>query len=235
MYQWKFTMEELYKFLAQQYYIPLYFIVWLVAVFKYRSYFDTPLKYFPVYLMYTFLTELLGYFIKYHEEFQFFSDERYNWHNVIIYNIYSVITFLFFYYIYWRVLKIAKHKKWVKYGTIIAMLSYVVSLFFQDPLHMNLYYADLLASTILLVLIGLYFKEKKDEGPLQPMKYNLMFWTSLGLVVFHLIFPYLFVIGYEAPKIWAKYQLRQVLQVLILFMYGTFMLGFIVSKRKAFR
>lgn len=229
-------MEELYKFITSQYFTLLYPMVWFVAVLRYRTYFDTPLKYFPIYLMYTFLTELLGYFIKHHDDFQFFSDERYKWHNVIIYNIYAVITFLFFYYIYWRMLKVDKHRNWVKYGAVISILTYVVSLFFQDPLHMNLYYANLVASLILLIDIAFYFKEKMDEGPhLHSMKHNLMFWISLGLAVFHAFFPFLFLIAYEAPKIWAEYQLRQVLKVLILFMYGTFMLGFLISKRKAFR
>lgn len=229
-------MEELYKFITGQYFILLYPIVWFVAVVRYRTYFDTPLKYFPIYLMYTFLTELLGYFIKYHDDFQFFSDERYKWHNVIIYNIYSVITFLFFYYIYWRVLKKEKHRKWAKYGAIISMSAYVVSLFFHDPFHMNLYYANLVASLVLLVDITLYFKEKgKEEASTHLMKHNLMFWISLGLAVFHIAFPFLFVIAYEAPEIWAKFKLRQVLKVFIVFMYGTFMLGFLISKRKAFR
>ncbi|MEE1963040.1 hypothetical protein V1387_10115 [Allomuricauda taeanensis] len=229
-------IEELYNFFSNQYYILFYLLVWLVAVFRYRSYFDTPLKYFPIYLMYTFLTELLGYFISHHDDFQFFSDDRYSWHNVIIYNIYSVVTFLFFYYIYWRILKGDKHRNWVRYGACISMLAYAVSLFFQDPLHMNLYYADLIASIILLVNIALYAKEKMGEGTqLHSMKYNLMFWITLGLAVFHAIFPFLFLIAYEAPKVWAEYQLRQVLIVLILFMYGTFMLGFLISKRKAFR
>lgn len=229
-------MEEFYKFITNQYHIALYAIVWFVAVMRYKTYFDTPLKYFPIYLMYTFLTELLGYFIRFHDGFQFFSDERYNWHNVIIYNIYSVITFLFFYYIYWRMLKMDKHKNWVKYGAIISMLAYMVSLFFQDPFHMNLYYANLVASMVLLVDIALYFEEKKGEEVFPyPIKHNLMFWISLGLAVFHAIFPFLFLVAYEAPEIWAEYQFRQILKFLIVFMYGTFIVGFLISKRKAFR
>ncbi|RIV72157.1 hypothetical protein [Flagellimonas aequoris] len=228
-------MEELYKFITEQYFLPFYLIVWLVAVARYRTFFDTPLKYHPIYLMYTFLTELLGYLVKHTDEFQFFSEKKYDWHNVIIFNIYSVIAFSFFFYIYWKVLKSRKHKKWVVYGTIISMLSYVVSLFFQDPLHMNLYYADLIASMILLFDISLYVKEKKSEEGAYPVKHNLMFWTTLGLAVFHAIFPYLFLIAYEAPEVWAQYQLREVLKVLIVFMYGTFMIGALLGKRNAFR
>ncbi len=227
-------MDGFYTFIIEQFYIPLYFVVWLVAVIRYRSYFDTPLKYFPIYLMYTFLTELLGYFIKYHDQFQFFSEEEYSWHNVIIYNIYSVVTALFLYYIYWRVLTIEKHKNWIKYVTATSLLGYMVSLFFQDPFHMNLYYADLLASLLLLFVITIYFREQRLAQAAYPRRYNLMFWISFGLAGFHAVFPFLFLIAYEAPHIWAEFQLRNVLKVFIVFMYGSFFVGFLLSKRKAF-
>ncbi len=188
-----------------------------------------------MYLMYTFLTELLGYFIKFHEEFQVVNDNRYNWYNVIIYNIYSVIAFMFFYYIYSQVLQQAKHKKWVVIGAGLSLMSYIISLFFQDPFYSNLYYADLVASMVLLSIIWLYYKEKKIEFSPYPQKHNLMFWTSMGLAVFHLFFPFLIIIGYEAPKIWVDYNLRGILWIFILFMYGSFMVGVMVHKRKAFR
>ena len=228
-------MEEFYNFITEQYFLPFYLIVWLVAMVRYRTFFDTPLKYYPIYLMYTFLTELLGYLVKHTDEFQFFSEEKYNWHNVIIFNIYSVIAFAFFFYIYWNVLQSKKHKRWVVYGGMVSFFSYLISLFFQDPLHMNLYYADLIASMVLLFDIGLYVREKRCEEATYPIKHNLMFWTSLSLAVFHAIFPYLFLIAYEAPEIWAQYQLRDVLKVLIIFMYGTFMIGVILGRRTSFR
>ena len=48
---------------------PLYALTLLVALIKYPKYYSTPLKYFPILLMYTFLTELLGYFTKNYEVF----------------------------------------------------------------------------------------------------------------------------------------------------------------------
>lgn len=153
-------MEEFYTFITEQYILPFYLLVWFVAMARYHTYFDTPLKYYPIYLMYTFLTELLGYFIKYFDEFQIINIEKYSWYNVIIFNIYSVISFLFFYYIYWRMVQNKKHKKWIKIGALASISSYVISLFFQNPLYSNLYYADMIASFILLFNIWLYFKEK---------------------------------------------------------------------------
>lgn len=227
-------MKEIFKFITEQYFIVLYLLVWLVSVVRYRHFFDTPVKYFPIYLMYTFLTEILGYLIVNYDQFQFFSDERFNWHNVIIYNIYSVITFLFFFYIYWRILKEERHKNWVKWGALLSMLSYLVSLFFQDPLHSNLYYAELPSSLILVLVIFWYFQEKRKETRSYPLTYNLMFWISLGSVIFYAISPFLFLVGYEAPHIWIDFKFRSILKIIIVLMYGSFLVGFIVGRRKAF-
>lgn len=86
--------EELFKYLTEHFYVPLYLITWVISIFRYRRYFDTPLKYLPMIIIYTFFTELLGVLIKYNNNFQFFSDGRYAWHNVIIYNVYQIV-FLF--------------------------------------------------------------------------------------------------------------------------------------------
>jgi hypothetical protein len=206
-----------------------------VAMARYRTYFDTQLKYYPIYLMYTFMTEILGYFIKFHEEFQIVSNNDYDWYNVIIYNIYLTLSYLFFYYIYWKTVKEEKHKKWIRYGAGISLTGYAISLFFQNPFYSDLYYADLLASWVLLFSIWLYLKEKKAEISPYPLRYNLLFWTSAGLAVFQLFFPYLIIIGYEAPNIWITYNFREVLKILILIMYGSFLIGVLIHRRRAFR
>lgn len=228
-------IQELQSFLKDNFNILLYLVTWIIAVSRYRRYFDTVLRFFPIFIMYTFLTELLGYFVKFNENFQFFSSAEYAWHNVIIYNIYSVISFAFFFYIYWVTLKKPKHRKVVKYGILISFMGYLTSLFFQNPFHINLYYADLIASLALVVFIVLYFKEKKAESNPYPQRQNLLFWISLGLVVFHLFFPFIFVAAYEAPKFYARFHLHQFLMVLIGAMYFLFIIGFLLGHRKAFR
>ncbi|KQC31386.1 hypothetical protein AAY42_16965 [Flagellimonas eckloniae] len=228
-------VHEFLEFLKEQYFIPFYFVTWVISALNYRKYFDTVLKYFPVFIAYTFFTEVLGYFIKFHDGFQFFSDERYSWDNVIIYNVYSIVSFSFFYYIYLNTLKNQKHKKWLKYGILVSAIGYLVSIFVQDPFHINLYYADLIASIVLLFAIGLYIKEKMGEPSDHPMKFNLLFWISLGLVVFHIFFPFIFLLLYEAIDFYYKYHLHELLIILIMVMYCLFSIGFLMSKRKAFR
>jgi len=228
-------MEGFYTFITEQYILPFYLIVWIVAMSRYHSYFDTPLKYYPIYLMYTLLTEVLGYLIKYFDEFQVVNIEKYSWYNVIIFNIYSVISFLFFYYIYWRMVQNKKHKRWIKIGALASIACYLISLFFQDPFYSNLYYADMIASWILLLNIWFYFKEKMSKASPYPNKHNLMYWMSIGLVIFYSVFPFLFWVGYEIPQIWIDYHFRTILRILILMMYGSFLVGVLVHKRRAFR
>lgn len=228
-------IEEIQNFLTESYFIPIYLATWIVAMYRYRRYFDTVMRFFPIFIMYTFLTELLGYFIKYHDEYQFFSEPEYSWHNVIIYNIYSVISFSFFYYIYWTVLKQPKHRDIVKKGAFVSLSGYLISVFFQDPLHSNLYYADLIASIVLILCVWMYFKEKRNEESSYPLYRSLLYWVSLGLVIFHIFFPLIFIAAYEMPEFYFAFHLHQLLLVLIAIMYFLFMVGFLIGQRKAFR
>ncbi len=226
---------NLIQFFKEHYNITIYLLTWIIAVYRYRQYFDTVLKYLPIFIMYTFLTELLGYFIKYHEEFQFFADERYSWRNVIIYNIYQIVCFIFFYWVYWKILKTPKFKKWIKYGAYLSICSQLASLLFQNPFHVHLFYANIIGSLVLVVAIIFYFKEKQTESHPLPHKYNLLYWISIGLVVFYALFPFILLIGYVKYDIYAQYNLRTVLLILIVFMYLCINLGLLVGRRKAFR
>ena len=208
---------------------------WIVSVLTYRKYFDTALKYFPMFIAYTFFTEVLGYFIKFHEEFQFFSDDRYSWRNVIIYNIYQAATFFFFFWVYRKVIKSKIYKKWIKYGMIITMISYVSSLFFQNPFYVSLYYAYIIGSWVFLMCIILYFKEKRMEKNPYSQKFNLLYWVSIGSFAFYLLAPYILLAGYIQYEIWVMYKFKPILITLIILMYTCFVIGLLISKRKAFR
>lgn len=228
-------IQELIIFLKNQYFLAIYFVTWLVAVYRYKRYFDTVLKYLPILIIYTFFTELLGYFIKNHNDFQFFSDDRYNWHNVIIYNIYQIVTFLFFYWVYWKTIKKKSLKRIIKYGTYLCSLSYVINIFFQNPLHKQLTYAHAIGSIILVLAIILYFKEKKSEDNPYPQKHNLLFWVSIGLFVFYAFFPFILLSDYFHLSISTQYHLRITLLTFIALMYLFFIVGLLMGKRKAFR
>ncbi|MEO0505023.1 MAG: hypothetical protein AAF090_02640 [Bacteroidota bacterium] len=220
--------------ILKEYYIPLYLLTWVVAMIRFKRYDDTVLKHLPIFIIYTFFTELLGYFIKFHEDFQFFSAEGTDWHNVIIFNIYQVVTFAYFFWVYYKVCLLQENKRRIKFLAIGTFSSYFISLFFQDPFHIGLYYADLVGSLSLVVIIILYFMEKTKKTVKYPVMNNLMFWVSLGLLVFYCLFPFVQLIGYTKYEIWVEYHFQTVLSILIVTMYILFNIGFIFGKKKAF-
>ena len=222
------------EFLRSSYFIILYLIILIVAIVTYRKYFDTALKLFPIYMAYTFFTELLGYFIFAFEEFSFFEDLRYSWHNVVVYNLYSILVFSFFSWVYYQVLKKNNHKKIVRWGSLTVLFSYLISCFFQNPLHTGLFYAEAIASLFLLAVIFLYFKEKRTTNSSWFEKHNLMFWISIGLCTFHTFFPFLYVTGFLKPEIWITYHFRDILKILILISYSMFLIGLLTCKRSSF-
>ncbi|SDQ53674.1 hypothetical protein SAMN05216294_1595 [Flagellimonas zhangzhouensis] len=229
-------LQDFYKYLVEVFYVPLYLITWIVALYRYRRYFDTPLKYLPMIIIYTFFTELLGTFIKYSNDFQFFSDIRYSWHNVIIYNLYQLVFFLFFFEVYRKVLKNKKHQKWARYGSYLCSIAYIVNAIIFNPLHNGMSNAHIIGSIILVFLIVIYFKEKKDEGRYPALKDNLMVWVSIALLMFYLPFP-LISLSYKIKDldIGIRAILRPLLLTSIVLMYGTIIFGLIISKRRAFR
>ena len=222
-------------FLLSSFYIPIYVIAWIVSIVTYKKYYDTVMRFFPAFIAYTFFTELLGYFIITFDEFSFFEEEKYAWHNVVIYNLYSVVTFMFFYWIYWKLINSNTYKKVIAIVAGCTLISFLVSAIVQDPMHIGLYYADIIASYSLLLSIILYFKEKRKEGASFVQKNNLMFWISIGFFIFYLVFPHLYFVGFEMPEIWIKYNFRTILQLFIIIMYTLFCIGFLYGKRKDFR
>jgi len=229
------VFEEILTYLKDQFFIIAYFITWVVSVATYRKYFDTALKYFPIFIAYTFFTDLLGYFIKYNDNFQFFSDNRYSSLNIIIYNIYQLVAYLFFYWVYYRVIQSVRYRKMIRYGLVVTLTTYAISLFFYNPFYKGLYIAETVGSWVLLMCILLYVLEKRKEESAYPIVRNLLFWISLGNFIFYLFTPYMFLLGSFDDKLWFKYPIQKALFVLIAFMYGSYTLGLILSRRKAFR
>ncbi|WP_422860598.1 hypothetical protein ACOKFD_07115 [Flagellimonas sp. S174] len=227
------TTQELLILLKDFFFIPVYLVTLIVSMFNYRKFFDTALRHFPLLIAYTFFNELLGGFIRYNESFAFFP--KLTSTNQIIYNIYILIFFLYFYSVFRKVIKNEKIKQLIKWGSILVVICYLGNSFFQNPFNVDLIYANAIGSW-LLVACGIYYlKNLNPPFAWKLDKRNLMFWTTISLVIFYLFFPILFLIGYLHFETWVMYELKMVLKILITLMYLLFCIGFIVSRRNAFR
>ena len=227
--------EDLIRILKDHFYIPIYFLTWLISVIRYKRFYDTPLKYLPMLIIYTFFTEVLGYFIKYSNEFLFFSDSRYAWHNVIIFNIYQIVFFLFFFEVYRKVSLKELNKKLIRYLSISCLVSYIINAIIYNPLHNQMTYAHIIGSLMMLFILGSYFREKYLEKIPHSLKYNLMFWVSTGLTIFYSFFPIILIIYLLDLNIGIQIYFRPLLLTAIFLMYVLIVIGLIVGKRKAFR
>lgn len=229
------TFQDFLKLLWDQYFMLLYLITWIISVYRYRRFYDTQLKYFPMLIMYTFLTELLGYFIMYNDAFQFFSDSRYQLNNVIIYNLYQLVFFLFFFDVYRKTLKNRFARKWTFYSIISCIGVYIMNAIFINPLINQMTYAHILGSFMLVLILVFYLKEKKSETSPFSLKNNLLFWVSIGLLTFYIPFPIIIALYKIDVKIGILVYLRPALVTSIALMYGFIIIGLLAGKRKAFR
>ncbi|MDE3741742.1 hypothetical protein [Maribacter polysaccharolyticus] len=227
-------IEEIFDLLTENYFIPVYFLTFIGSIARYNRYFDTVLRFFPILIAYTFLNELLGVIIRNYPDFSLFNNLEYSEYNFILYNIFSLFFFGFFYRVYWKLISNERYKQWIQRMSITILLIYVVSCVFQNPFDTDFYYAHALGSWVLLFCVALYFIEKKrDKGTIYQPK-NLVFWISIGLIIFYTIFPFIFIIGYWDYDIWKKFNLRTVLRVLIVVMYSLFITGFLKGRRRNF-
>jgi len=225
--------KELFDFFVHNYFILVYFLTLVVAILYYRKYFDTKLKYFPLLIAYTIFNEFLGYFIRYTDGFAFFSEKKYLNSNDIIYNIWSIVFFGYFYFIY--MILINKYRKLIIFFSIVSLLSLLINCFFTNPFIDTLYYGISLSSLLLFTCTILYILNLKPDLKWSIQKHNLMFWVTIGLCIFYLIFPIIYIIGFSNYELWQKFKLRMILKILIVLMYSLFSIGFIIGKRKAFR
>lgn len=225
---------ELFELLTENYFIPIYLLTLMVSIVRYNRYFDTILKFFPILLAYTFLNELLGVIIRRYPDYSLFKNLEYSEYNFILYNIFSLFFFGFFYVVYWKLISNERYKKWIKRISVFVLLFYLVSCIFQNPINTDLYYANAFGSWALLFCIGLYFIEKRQNKRTIYQPYNLVFWISIGLIVFYTVFPFIFLIGYLDFETWEKFHFRTVLRILIVLMYSIFIIGFIFGRRREF-
>jgi len=208
----------------------IYAITLAIALKKYPIYYNTILKYLPVLIAYTLVTEVLGLLIRDFDSFQivFYSDQ-YSYANNSIFNIYGIIFFFYFYRIFYKILCTKKFKSWIKIGVIIFIITSLVNPFFQDFLIFQQVWATLIGSIVYILCISFYTIELKKN---QQKENELLVWVSIGGLIFHLFYPFIAYAGNYDYEVYQEYNLRQFLFLLILTMYGCYIIGFLKLRKK---
>lgn len=227
-------LVDILQWILDNSYMILYFVTVGIALYRYPRYYDTPLKFFPILLMYTFLNEVLGKIIFLNEDISLVLGPIF-YNNWIIYNIYNLIFYLYFYYIFRNYIKNEQDRKLILAGGIILLITSVINVFFQDFTYESQVYAYILGGVFLIICVILHARQQYQIKGKWFNQYNLLSWISLGLLVFYcgyipikIIRHYNALVGiYESPAI------RIIHIVLILFMNVCFILGFLKMRRKS--
>ena len=207
-----------------------------IYIHKYRE--DLLSRYFVYFLWFTaFFDITFGWLPTFIRDFDqlTFLENTFLYYNQWAYNTYDVISFSFYLFYFSNFLESSRLKKLSRIFIIIYVvtsLAYLVfsGVYFSSP---SLY--GLLIGTIFLLflIIGYYFQVLKSDKILVFHK-NLVFYFSIGALVFHVLVNPIFIYGqyYEkkSPEFIEIYRL--ILTAANIFMYTCYTIGFIICWRK---
>ncbi len=220
-------------------FVPLYGITAFVALWRYRKYYDTALKFLPIIFFYTFLSETLGLLIRDYG-FNLLINDIYTGNNSLIANIYHIVFYLFFFSVFYYFLDRRRDKKLVVAWIVIFVFASLYNIYKESFLMLSQVYAYVAGGLGIVCCCVLYFMQNKRLKGKWCIRRDLLSWISLGLLVFYVVYipikimkQYWVLVG-EFGSPWSR---RIHLSVLI-FMYVCFILGFvkmdrILSKRKS--
>ncbi len=204
-------------------------ITGVIFFFKYKH---THLKYFLYLLWYIVFTEFFGDYIK-NNGILVHIDENGEIYNIWIVNLLYTIFFPILFYIYIKEIKNIKYKLWIK----IFLISYLIISIVNWTVIQNflLEWSEIpfiFGSLTIIVTIIFYFIELLKSNKIVLFHRTLLFWISVGLLLFHSgTIPFTIKInGYAIIK--GVHQLFLIMYILSIIMYATFTFGFIWSKKE---
>ncbi len=205
----------------------------LLSIWRYPRFYDTPLRFLPLVLMYTFLTELLGIIIRENEEISLFYKEVYYNNNWMIYNIYNLLFFLYFFYVYRSYISSKKSKRVIKTGVILFLITSIINPLVQSFKTMPQLTAYIIGAIVLLWSVYLYYIDLKKSYGVYFLKKDLLSWISLGIMIFYIGYLpikilryYMTIYDFRIPGI-SKFHIG-----LIMAMYFCFGIGFLIMRRR---
>jgi hypothetical protein len=215
-------------------FLPIYCLTVALAIWRYPRYFDTPLRYFPILLMYTLVNEILGVLIKQYDQISIFFNDFFQNYNWLIYNIYTIIFYLYFYYVLRSYLKKKRHKEIIKAGASVFVLASVINPFFQSFFFETQVLSYIVGGLVLIIAAVLYFNQLKAKFQTWFLQNHLLSWIAVGLLIFYTGFiPVLVVRHYNALNNLNDPPFIRVLLISLIFsMYVCFSIGFVKMRRR---
>jgi len=204
----------------------------IIGTLYFSKYKKTSIKYFLYLLWYITITEFLGPYLT-ENNFLTFKDENGIKYNLWIYNLLEIVTFITLMYIYFKSIINSKYRNWIKiFCSSYIGVSILNWLLLQNFLREWSELPYVYGSIVIIVIIIFYFIELLQSEKLIQFHKILLFWISIGLLLFHTgVIPFSIKInGYALIP--GVHKLFLIVYVLAITMYLTFTFGFIWSKKE---
>jgi hypothetical protein len=154
--------------------------------------------------------------------------------NNFIYNVITSLQYVYFFILYYRAMKTQTYRKWVLGFLVLFLASVIVNYLWFQPLKFTSpfsSYTFTLGAILLIVAIGLFLVEILNTEMVLYFKRYLMFWISMGLLIFYTgIIPFVLSLNL-LPTLLSSDSLAIIFFTLNLAMYSCFSLGFILSHK----
>lgn len=223
-------MRELLEITKQNSFTLVYGFVLILSLMKYKYYYETRLKAFPILIAYILLTEIFGGLIHNIDEIQIVFESGYQNHNHLIFNILDIVSFLYFFYIYYGSTTNLKLKKHLRWGTILFCTVSLINPFFENFVLQPQLIVIVTGSITLLFCAAMYLKETSKMRIAFSNYHKLVKYISIGVLSFYPFYPIIIGIGQLNEELYTRLHLHNFLLVLITLMHLWFSIGFMRLK-----
>lgn len=197
----------------------------IIASVFYKKYSGSFLKYFLIMLWLIFFVEALIWTLKRNGIIL---------QNNFIYNVITSLQYVFYFLLYYKTLTNMVYKKWIMRFLIGFVISVIINFLWAQKLTVTAVfhsYTFTIGAIFLIVTIGLFLIEILNTEKVLYFTRYLMFWISIGLLVFYTgIIPFIISLNL-LPAMLSTDSLTIIFITLNLLMYSCFSLGFILSNK----
>ena len=161
-------------------YVIIYAITIIVGLFTYSKYaHNNALKLFLVFLIYSLFTELIGAYV----------GRILVVNTNYIYNSWNIASFLFYAFFILTKIKDKRKQLYIKFLLVLFISFTVINItFFTSFTKQILINNTLLAKSLIVICVIIYFIELLKSNEILNFKKSLFFWICLGAFLYNLVF-----------------------------------------------
>lgn len=213
----------------------------IVATLTYKTYRDTPCRYFLWYLWFVVLVETVGRLplINYHQPgswivkaFSLVFSEEMIAKNFWLMNLYDIVTYNFYLFFFYKLVRKKAYRNWVLFFALLLFTVMLYNLFYRTVEFNNIFLVNyvITGSSILFVASIMYFLSLLKNDSVDNLFTSLPFWIILGTLVFQLGCTPIFIFSKDLNFTGNTYNL--ILLVCNAILYGCMIIGFITHALK---